>query len=53
MSLSDFPYGESMNYIRASNHAIGCELEVIAQTIEFRGYDKEGGQLREIAAKLK
>ena len=44
--------GITMN-ITKSNHTIGCELEAIANVLEYRGFQKEADQLNEIAGRLK
>ena len=39
--------------LRMSNHKIGCNLEAYAQTLRFRGNDKEAEMLDLIASRIK
>jgi len=39
--------------ITSSNHELGCDLEAIAQILEFRHEEELGAQLRQIASKIK
>ena len=39
--------------LNKDNHTLGCDLESYAQTIRFRGYDKEANDLDEIASRIK
>ena len=36
-----------------TNHEIGCDLEALANLLEYRGYDEFGKQLRSIACQIK
>ncbi len=36
-----------------NNHTLGCELESIAQTLQFRGFETEADALNEVASKIK
>lgn len=35
------------------NHTLGCDLESYAQTLRFRGFEKEADELDEIASRIK
>ena len=44
---------KEISTLKKDNHTIGCDLESYAQTLRFRGYDKEADKLDEIASRLK
>jgi hypothetical protein len=41
------------DHLKKSNHEIGCELEYIAQVLDFRQENKFGEILRQIASRIK
>jgi len=44
---------KDISTMNKDNHTIGCDLEAYAQTVRFRGNDKEADELDKIASRLK
>ena len=44
---------KEISTLNKSNHAIGCDLESYAQTLRFRGNEKEADELDIIASRIK